>query len=107
MIMKLDEIRALVSIAQHGGVTRAAGTLNRSQPAVSRRIRQLEDALGSRLIEKVSGGVILTEAGRAFLPPAEAALAAIEGGPAPGRDIRGEARGRGAVAPGGALAGTT
>src|SRR3954471_23737366 len=42
--MKLDEIRALVSIAQLGGVTRAAGNLNRSQPAVSRRIRQLEEA---------------------------------------------------------------
>jgi len=106
MIMKLDEIRALVSIAQLGGVTRAAGTLNRSQPAVSRRIRQLEDALGSRLIEKVSGGVILTEAGRAFLPHAEAVLAAIEDGIAAVRDIRGEARGSVAIALVGTLAGT-
>ncbi len=104
--MKLDEIRALVSIAQLGGVTRAAGTLNRSQPAVSRRIRQLEDALGSRLIEKVSGGVILTEAGRAFLPHAEAVLAAIEDGIAAVRDIRGEARGSVAIALVGTLAGT-
>src|SRR5260221_11742589 len=106
MIMKLDEIRALVSIAQLGGVARAAGTLNRSQPAVSRRIRQLEDALGSRLIEKVSGGVILTEAGRAFLPHAEAVLAAIEDGIAAVRDIRGEARGSVAIALVGTLAGT-
>src|SRR6266702_5092255 len=102
----LNEIRALVSIAQLGGVTRAAGSLNRSQPAVSRRIRQLEEALGARLIEKVSGGVILTEAGRAFLPHAEAALAAIEDGIAAVHDTSGEERGSVAIALVGTLAGT-
>ncbi len=107
MTMKLDEIRALVSIAQLGGVTRAAGSLNRSQPAVSRRIRQLEEALGSRLIEKVSGGVILTEAGRAFLPHAEAALAAIEDGITAVRDTSGEERGSVAIALVGTLAATS
>lgn len=105
--MKLDEIRALVSIAQLGGVTRAAGSLNRSQPAVSRRIRQLEAALGARLIEKVSGGVILTEAGHAFLPFAEAALAMIEDGIAAVRDRSGETRGSVAIALVGTLAGTS
>jgi DNA-binding transcriptional LysR family regulator len=107
MVMKLDEIRALVSIAQLGGVTRAAGNLNRSQPAVSRRIRQLEEALGARLIEKVSGGVILTEAGHAFLPHAEAALAAIEDGIAAVQDRSGEALGSVAIALVGTLAGTS
>jgi DNA-binding transcriptional LysR family regulator len=105
--MKLDEIRTLVSIAQLGGVTRAAGNLNRSQPAVSRRIRQLEAALGSPLIEKVSGGVILTEAGRAFLPHAEAALAAIGDGIAAVHDTRGAAQGSLAIALVGTLAGTS
>lgn len=105
--MKLDEIRALVSIAQLGGVTRAAGTLNRSQPAVSRRIRQLEAALGSRLIEKVSGGIILTEAGRAFLPHAEAALAAVGDGIAAVHETRGATRGSVAIALVGTLAGTS
>jgi DNA-binding transcriptional LysR family regulator len=106
-MLGLNEIRALISIAQLGGVTRAAGTLNRSQPAVSRRIRQLEIALGALLIEKVSGGVILTEAGRSFLPHAEAALAAIEDGIAAVRDTRGDGRGSVAVALVGTLAGTT
>lgn len=106
-MMKLDEIRALVSIAQLGGVTRAAGTLNRSQPAVSRRIRQLKAALGARLIEKVSGGIILTEAGRAFLPHAEAALAAIGDGIAAVHDRRGATRGSVAIALVGTLAGTS
>src|SRR4051794_21761394 len=107
MTMKLDEIRALVSIAQLGGVTRAAGNLNRSQPAVSRRIRQLEEALGAPLIEKVSGGVILTEAGRAFLPHAEAALAAIEDGVAAVQDRGRDTHGSVAIALVGTLAGTS
>jgi DNA-binding transcriptional LysR family regulator len=107
MTMNLNDIRALVEVAELGGVTRAAGSLHRSQPAVSRRIRQLEAALGARLIEKVSGGVVLTEAGRAFLPHAEAALAALEDGAAAVRDTGADERGNVAVAMVGTLAGTT
>ena len=78
--MDVDEIRTFVSIAQLGGFTRAAGRLNRSQPAISRRIGLIEQELGAPLLERVRGGVKLTEAGRAFLPFAEAVLAAIEDG---------------------------
>ncbi|MET0632555.1 MAG: LysR family transcriptional regulator [Xanthobacteraceae bacterium] len=78
--MDIDEIRTFVSIAQLGGFTRAAGRLNRSQPAISRRIGLIEQELGAPLLERVRGGVKLTEAGRAFLPFAEAVLAAIEDG---------------------------
>ena len=91
--MNLNEIRALVSIAELGGVTRAASRLNRSQPAVSRRIRLLEQELGAPLIEAVRGGVTLTEAGRAFLPHAQTALAAIRDGTEAVRGIRQEERG--------------
>lgn len=105
--MNLNEIRALVSIAELGGVTRAAGRLNRSQPAVSRRIRLLEQELGAPLIETVRGGVALTEAGRAFLPHAEAALAAIRDGTEAVRGIRQEERGTVSLALVGTLASTT
>jgi DNA-binding transcriptional LysR family regulator len=77
--MDIDEIRTFVSIAQLGGFTRAAGRLNRSQPAISRRIGLIEQDLGAALVERVRGGAKLTEAGRAFLPFAEAVLAAIAG----------------------------
>jgi DNA-binding transcriptional LysR family regulator len=77
--MDVDEIRTFVS-TQLGGFTRAAGRLNRSQPAISRRIGLIEQELGAPLLERVRGGVKLTEAGRAFLPFAEAVLAAIEDG---------------------------
>jgi DNA-binding transcriptional LysR family regulator len=80
MSMDFDEISAFVTIAQLGGFTRAAERLHRSQPAISRRIGLLEQELGAALLERMRGGASLTEAGRAFLPFAEAVLAAVEDG---------------------------
>ena len=78
--MDIDGIETLVAIARFGGLTRAATHLNRSQPAISRRIALMEADLGAPLIERVRGGVKLTDAGMAFLPFAKAALAAVEDG---------------------------
>jgi DNA-binding transcriptional LysR family regulator len=91
----IDEIEAFVSIARLGGFARAAETLHRSQPAISRRIEMLEAELRTPIFERVRGGVVLTEAGRSFLPYAEAVLASLKDGT---EAIRGLARGeRGAV----------
>lgn len=73
-------MRTFVAIAQLGGFSRAAGRLHRSQPAISRRIGLMEQELGAPLLERIRGGVRLTEVGRAFLPFAEAALAAVQDG---------------------------
>src|SRR5215470_1068193 len=80
MAMKLNEIEAFVSIARAGAVTRAAARLHRSQPAITRRIKLLEDQLGAPLLERRPGGVAVTEVGRAFLPYAETALSALRDG---------------------------
>ena len=80
--MELDQVEAFVAIVRKGGFTRAAAALHLSQPAVSRRVRLLEHAVGAPLFERIRSGVVLTDAGRAFLPPAEALLAAM-------RDARG------------------
>jgi DNA-binding transcriptional LysR family regulator len=91
----IDEIETFVSIARRGGFARAAESLHRSQPAISRRVEMLERQLGTPLFERVRGGVILTEAGRTLLPYAEAALAGLKDG---AEAVRGLARGeRGAV----------
>jgi len=71
-----------VAVVRHGGVTRAADVLGRSQPAVSRRLSQLEATLGAELLDREVGSAALTEAGRVFLPHAEAALAALQDGAA-------------------------
>ena len=78
--MNFDEVQTFVTVAELGGFTRAGEKLHRSQPAISRRITLLEEDLGAPLLERIRGGVRLTEAGKAFLPHAEAALAAMRDG---------------------------
>ena len=78
--MNLHDLETFVSIARLGGVTRAAGQLHCSQPAITRRIQLLEDHLGAPLLERGRSGAMLTEAGRTFLPYAEAVLAALKDG---------------------------
>ena len=75
--MDIDGVRTFLAIAELGGFTRAAQRLHGSQPAISRRLGILEHELGAPLFERFRGRASLTEAGRAFLPHAEAALASI------------------------------
>lgn len=89
MAGSLDELETFVSIARLGSFTAAAKSLGRSQPAISRRIVQLEDSLGARLLERVGRSARPTEAGRALLPHAEAALAAVRDGEQAVRDAAG------------------
>jgi DNA-binding transcriptional LysR family regulator len=78
--MNIDEIQTFVAIADLGGFTQAGRRLHRSQPAISRRLGLLEEELGAPMFERLRGRARLTEAGRAFLPHAEAALAALKDG---------------------------
>jgi DNA-binding transcriptional LysR family regulator len=78
--MDIDEIQTFIAIAELGGFTRAGRRLHRSQPAISRRLGILERDLGAPMFERIRGRARLTEAGHAFLPHAEAALAALKDG---------------------------
>ena len=78
--VQLDQVEAFTAIVRHRGFTRAAASLHLSQPAISRRIQLLEQELGAPVFERISGGVIPTEAGSAFLPYAESLLAAMRDG---------------------------
>jgi molybdate transport repressor ModE-like protein len=62
--MDLTLIRSLLAVAEHGGVTDAAAALGVSQSALSRRIHQLEQALGAPLLERFGRGVALTALGQ-------------------------------------------
>lgn len=64
LYMDLQLARSLVAVAQHGAITEAARALGLTQPALSRRIQQLESELGARLFERSRKGVVLTEMGR-------------------------------------------
>ncbi len=72
--MELRQLRYFVEAARHLNFTRAAQTLRVAQPALSRQIRNLEEELGVRLLERDQHHVQLTEGGRTFLAQAEAVL---------------------------------
>ncbi|MFT3780124.1 MAG: LysR substrate-binding domain-containing protein [Ottowia sp.] len=65
--MDLKQLRAFVTVAETGNVTRASALLNLVQPAVSRQLRLLEDDLGTELFERGRHGMQLTAPGKAML----------------------------------------
>ncbi len=61
-------LQAFECAARHGSFTRAADELNLTQSAVSRQIKELESRIGVLLFERVRQRVVLSDAGRRFLP---------------------------------------
>ncbi|MCG8070056.1 MAG: LysR family transcriptional regulator [Candidatus Thiodiazotropha taylori] len=62
--MDLLLMRSLVAIADTGSITEAADRIGLTQPALSRRLQQLEDYFGAELFSRGRKGVQLTEIGR-------------------------------------------
>jgi DNA-binding transcriptional LysR family regulator len=65
--MKLHNLHVLMTVVQTGSMGKAAERLNTVQPAISRSIAELEDALGVRLLDRHRQGVEPTKYGRALL----------------------------------------
>jgi DNA-binding transcriptional LysR family regulator len=80
MAVDFAHVEAFVAVVQSGGFTRAAAALHLSQPALSRRIALLEHEVGQPLFERGRNGARLTDAGDAFLPHAQAAIACVRDG---------------------------
>ena len=62
----LDDLLAFRAVAELQNFRKAAESINLSQPAFSRRIEKLEDALGVRLLDRTTRSVTLTAVGRDF-----------------------------------------
>jgi DNA-binding transcriptional LysR family regulator len=79
--MNLDvrQLRAFVTIANSGSFTRAATSLNLSQPALTVQIRKLEEALGVRLFDRNTRIVALTRNGAELLPTLGRILRDLDG----------------------------
>jgi LysR family transcriptional regulator for metE and metH len=92
MDLETRQLRMLVAIADEGTVTRAAGVLNVSQPALSHGLRALERSVGVSLFARRPRGLVPTEAGERLLRTARAVLREIERART---DISGGAIGRG------------
>lgn len=69
--LNYHHLRYFRVIARELSLTRAAGKLNLSTPALSIQLKQLEESLGHALFERGRGGLTLTEAGRVALDYAE------------------------------------
>ncbi|HQQ58301.1 MAG TPA: LysR family transcriptional regulator, partial [Thermomonas sp.] len=72
--MELANLAAFLAVADAGGFSAAAAALHLTQPAVSKRIAQLESELDARLFDRVGRQVLLTEAGQLLLPRARQLL---------------------------------
>jgi DNA-binding transcriptional LysR family regulator len=72
--LDLRLVRYFTVVAEHGNFHRAADALHLAQPSLSRQIQRLEERMGVRLLDRTKQGSHLSEAGRVFLPQAQALL---------------------------------
>jgi len=92
--MDLTLLRAFITVAREGNLTRAAVQLHLTQPAVSLQIKHLQETLGVTLFTRTSHGLSLTRDGQALLPHAERALGAAADVRRAAQSLRHEVRGR-------------
>jgi DNA-binding transcriptional LysR family regulator len=90
---RIESLTAFVEVAEQASFTEAARRLNRSPPAVTRAVAELEARLGVRLLTRTTRAVAVTEAGQLFLAGAKRVLADLD-------DIEQAAAGRGHAAVG-------
>lgn len=76
--MKVQHIQTLVAIANAGSLRGAAEALGKSQPALTKSLRQAEDDLGVPIFQRSSRGVVPTELGERVLTRARAIASEID-----------------------------
>ena len=73
-MMKLDGVAAFVATAEAGSISEAARRLGNAKSVVSERLAELERALGTRLVQRTTRKLSLTQDGHTFLPRAQRIL---------------------------------
>ncbi|MDN0082554.1 LysR family transcriptional regulator [Crenobacter sp. SG2305] len=66
MRYRLDDIEAFLLVVETGSFTAAALRLDLSKSAISKRINDLEQALGTQLLHRSTRGVVVTDRGQLF-----------------------------------------
>ena len=74
----MRHLRYFVAVAEEASFTSAARRVHVAQQVLSTQVRQLEAALGARLLERNSRGVTLTPAGRVFCDGARETLRMLD-----------------------------
>jgi len=80
MNINLRLLATFLSVAEHTSFRKAAQYTNRSLPAVSMQIKQLEEQLGLALFQRTTRKVELTQAGEQLMISARKAMAELESG---------------------------
>ena len=75
--MDSTDLETFLAVAEHRSFSRAAELLHLTQPAVTKRIKRLEETLATLLFDRIGRRVELTQGGRLLLPRARALLAEI------------------------------
>ena len=65
--MELRHLRYFIAVAEALSFTKAAAKLRLAQPSLTRQVRNLEDEINVRLLDRANNKVALTEEGRRFL----------------------------------------
>jgi LysR family cyn operon transcriptional activator len=78
--MDLRQLRYFLAVAGTQHMTRAAEQLHVTQSTLSHQIRQMEQALGTPLFDRIGRGIRLTEAGEMFRGFAQRAVTELESG---------------------------
>jgi DNA-binding transcriptional LysR family regulator len=86
-------MRTFMRVAQHESFALAARELGLSASAVSKQVRQLEQRLGARLLNRTTRRVALTELGRTYLAGARKVLEDVDEIEAAVRGLQREPRG--------------
>ncbi|HET8995914.1 MAG TPA: LysR family transcriptional regulator [Acetobacteraceae bacterium] len=74
----LRQLRTFLAVVETGSVSAAAQSLNLTQPAASQQLRELERALGVRLLHRAAGRMLPTPAGEAVIEPARRIQGALD-----------------------------
>src|SRR5919106_6288811 len=77
-MLDVRRLKILREVADQGSFSAAADALNFTQSAISQQIAALEREAGTRLLQRGSGGVRLTDAGRALVSHTEVILARLD-----------------------------
>jgi len=91
--MNLNQLRVFTAVYREGSLTRAAQTLEISQPAVSKQLSDLEADLGAPLFDRLPRGVRVTQAGEVLQEHAQRILASERAAEAQIAELSGLGRG--------------
>ncbi len=76
--MNLDDVRIFTKVVEAGSFTKAAALLGMPKSTVSRRVSELEEALGVRLVQRTTRKLHLTDSGQIYFNQTSRVLGELE-----------------------------